>query len=433
MANYQERRQRLMAAIGEGLIVLPTGSEKTRNADTHYPFRPDSDFFYLTGFAEPDAVLVLDATAKRSLLFCRDKDPVRETWEGACLGVAAAVAVLGVDEAHDLSELTMLLPTLLRGQRQVFWHLGRSEAWDQQLMRFCADSMKNARQGQIAPTAARALAPEIAKMRQIKDADEIAILRRAADISAKAHCRAMRAVRPEMWEWALEAELQHEFMRSGARFAAYPSIVAGGARACVLHYTANDQALRAGDLVLIDAGCELDYYAGDITRTFPVNGRFSAPQKQIYEIVLNAQQAAIANIRPGGQFSAVADAARDVLILGLLELGLLQGSLAENIENQAYKAFYMHSIGHWLGLDVHDAGAYYEDGQSITLQAGMVLTVEPGLYLSAGVPDEFLGIGIRIEDDVLVTENGAEVLTAGVPKTVREIEALMAGERADKI
>lgn len=428
MPHYRARRQRLMASIAEGLLILPAGEEKIRSADTYYPFRPDSDFFYLTGFAEPDAVLVLDATAKRSILFCRPKDPERERWEGARLGVEAACDVLGMDEAHDVADLFEYLPKLFAGKTQLLWHLGRSAFWDEKLMALCAQSMKSARQGQIVPSNARAIAPEIAKMRQIKDEHELALMRRAADISARAHQRAMRAVRPNMPEWELEAELQHEFMRSGARFAAYASIVAGGDRACVLHYTANDQLLRDGDLVLIDAGCEYGFYAGDITRTFPVNGKFSEPQRQIYELVLRAQEAAIAKIRPGVCFAEVGDAARDVLILGLIDLGILSGTLAENIENQAYKAFYMHSIGHWLGLDVHDVGAYYERCQSICLRAGMVLTVEPGLYLSAGVPDEFLGIGVRIEDDVLVTEDGAEILTSSVPKTVAAIEAWMAAD-----
>jgi Xaa-Pro aminopeptidase len=428
ISTYQQRRALLAARMKNGIAVVSTAPEKTRNRDTHYPYRFDSYFYYLTGFREPEAVLVVIAGAQSSsILFCREKDPEREVWDGFRHGPDAARATFGFDETYSINSLDKLLPELLANQPSVHCHLGADSAWDARLVGWLNEVRSRGRSGVSAPHQIEDVHAHLDEMRLVKDAEEIAVMRRAAVISADAHLRAMRATRPGRAEYEIEAELLHEFRLRGAQSPAYTPIVAGGTNACVLHYVQNDGVLADGDLLLIDAGCELDGYASDITRTFPVNGKFSGAQNDVYQLVLAAQAAAIAAVGPGGTWQQPHDAAVGVLAQGFIDLGLLSGSLDQIIETEAYKKFYMHRTGHWLGLDVHDAGEYKRDGEWRKLQAGMVLTVEPGCYIRAaeGVPDALAGIGIRIEDDVLVTADGREVLSSAAPKSVAEIEDWM--------
>ena len=429
---YQQRRARLSKEIGSaGVEILAAGPECIRYRDVHYPYRPDSDLRYLCGFPEPESILVLAPGREdgECLLFCRPRDPERELWAGRRAGVSGAVQQYGVDEAFPIAEFEQRLPDLMDGREQVFLALARHSSVQKQVMRAINALKQQQRRGLIAPHAVLDLEDALHDMRLRKQPEEIALMRRAAEVSAAALCRAMRSCRAGMMEYQIAAEVHHELERNGMT-PAYGSIVGGGANACVLHYIENTDELRDGDLLLIDAGAECEGYCADITRTFPVNGRFSGPQKALYEVVLKAQLDAIAAARPGADWNAPHRAAVAALTEGLMALGLLQGSsAAELIESEAYKRFYMHSTGHWLGMDVHDVGAYKVDGQWRPLEAGMVLTIEPGLYIapdSEGVDPAFLGIGIRIEDDVLITETGNEVLTSGVPKAVADIEALMA-------
>ena len=427
-ALYAGRRTRLAQAMRRGVAVVPTAREQHRNRDSHYPYRYDSYFYYLTGFPEPAAVLVLIAgDDARSILFCRDQDPEREMWDGHRYGPAQARAEFGFDECYAIGELDTRLPQLLADQPQLYCHLGADDCWDERVLGWLNAVRAMARSGVTAPAAIQDPHVLLDEMRLIKDAHELATLRRAADISTAAHARAMRATRPGRTEFEIEAELIHEFRRCGAQSPAYAPIVAGGANACVLHYVRNDAALKAGEMLLIDAGCELDGYASDITRTFPVDGKFSAAQRDIYQLVLAAQAAAIAQVKPGAPWIAPHDAALRVLAQGMIDFGLCRGNVDQVIESGDYKRFYMHRTGHWLGLDVHDVGDYKLDGQWRALEPGMVLTVEPGCYIRAGegVPGHYADIGVRIEDDVLVTAAGGEVLTQAAPKTVADIEALM--------
>ncbi|AOB28145.1 MULTISPECIES: aminopeptidase P N-terminal domain-containing protein [Bordetella] len=437
IAPFAARRQRLMdhmRAAGGGIAILPTAPQALRNRDAEYPYRHDSDFFYLSGFTEPEAWLVLVAGATdRALLFCRDKHPEHEIWEGFRFGPEAAAARFGFDDAHGIGALDELVPALLLDQPALWTPVAASTALDERVRGWLAAAREQGRGGRLAPAVLRDPAPVLAGMRLVKDAAEIAAMRRAAKISAAAHQRAMRAARPGMREYELEAELLYEFRRQGAQSVAYNSIVAAGANACVLHYPAGDAELRDGDLVLIDAGCEYDSYAADITRTFPVNGRFSGPQRALYDLVAQAQEAAVAATGPGRSWNDGHEAAVRVLAQGMLDEKLLTGSLDGVLESGAYSRFYMHRTGHWLGLDVHDVGDYRGAGPAGAqrpwrlLEPGMMLTVEPGIYVRAAddVPARFWDIGIRIEDDALVTEEGCELITRGVPVQAREIEALM--------
>jgi Xaa-Pro aminopeptidase len=425
---YTRRRARLAAQMEGGVAIVPTAPERVRNRDAHFPYRFDSYFYYLTGFPEPEAVLVLiGGQSARSVLFCREKDADREIWDGFRYGPQGAAEKFGFDEAHPIARLDELLPGLLADRPAVFCHLGADSAWDARVMGWLNRVRSEARRGIAAPTEIKDVHALLDEMRVIKDGPEVAVMRRSAAIAAAAHRRAMRAARPGGAEFEIEAELLHEFRRHGTQGPAYTPIVAAGENACVLHYVSNDGPLRDGDLLLIDAGCELDGYASDLTRTFPVNGRFTAPQRAIYELVLAAQAAAIAEVKPGKPWDAPHAAAVRTLVAGMIDLKLLEGSADEAIERETYKQFYMHRTGHWLGLDVHDAGDYKRGGAWRTLEPGMVLTVEPGCYVraAAGVPARFAGIGVRIEDDVLVTEAGNEVLTRDAPKTVADVEALM--------
>ena len=424
---YSSRRQILLATIGDGVAIIPTAPERIRNRDSHHPYRFDSYFWYLTGFPEPEAVAVLiGGKEPRSILFCREKNEEREVWDGFRHGPAAAQDAFGFDEAFPIAELEQRLPDLL-ANRDTLWHaLGHDPAWDARIVAALNAVRAQTRAGKRAPAQIHDLRQPLDRMRLVKDAHELDIMRRAAAITAAGHVRAMRACRPGLAEYELEAELSYEFRKRGADGHSYSPIVAGGANACVLHYVENNKLLADNTLVLIDAGCELAGYAADITRTFPVNGRFGGPQRDVYEIVLAAQAAAIAAIRPGAPFIAYHDAALRVLVRGMVDLGLLAGEIDGLIESQAYKPFYMHRTGHWLGLDVHDAGEYKSGDEWIALAPGMTLTVEPGLYIrpGAGVPEHLHGIGIRVEDDILVSTTGAEVYTAA-PKTIAEIEEVM--------
>ncbi len=425
---YQRRRARLVAAMRGGVAIVPTAPERARNRDSHYPFRFDSYFYYLTGFREPEAVLVIVAGASpKSILFCCDKDPEREVWDGFRYGPEAARSACGMDEAHSITKLDALMPDLIADRGILYCHLGADAAWDARVLGWVNQVRSRARSGVAAPGEIGDVHALLDEMRLIKGPEELAVMRRAAAIAAGAHRRAMRAARPGRAEYEIEAELLHEFRRHGAQAPAYPPIVAAGERACVLHYVSNDGTLKDGELLLIDAGCELDGYASDVTRTFPVNGRFSGPQREIYQLVLAAQAAAIAAVKPGNAWDAPHRTAVRVLAQGLIDLRLLAGSVNEAVETEAYRKFYMHRTGHWLGLDVHDAGDYKHAGEWRVLEPGMVLTVEPGCYLRAGegVPEHFAGIGVRIEDDVLVTGAGSEVLTAAAPKSIADIEALV--------
>jgi len=433
ISHFAARRTRLAQAMGGGVAVIPTAPERLRNRDTHFPYRFDSHFYYLTGFAEPEAVLVLvGGSAPRSLLFCREKNEEREIWDGFRHGPQAAQERFGFDEAHPVAALDAKLAALLEDQPALFYPVGADPEWDARAMRWLNAVRAKSRAGIAAPERVQDVRALLDDMRLVKDAQELALMRRAGRIAAAAHRRAMQATRPGRSEYEIEAELLYEFRRNGAQFPAYTPIVAGGANACVLHYVSNDAPLRAGELLLIDAGCELDGYASDITRTFPVNGRFTGAQRAVYDLVLAAQAAAMEKVRPGSAWNEPHDAAVRVLAQGMLDLKLLGGTLEEALEKETYKRFYMHRTGHWLGLDVHDAGEYKRSGAWRALQPGMTLTVEPGLYIRAAddVPEALRNIGIRIEDDVAVTEGGCEVISAEAPKSAADIEALMRDARA---
>jgi len=430
-ANYPDRRKRLQTQMQRGIAVIPTAPEVVRNADAHYDYRHDSHFYYLTGFSEPDAVVVLVAGEKmQTILFCREKNAEREVWDGFRYGPDAASEKFGFDAAYPIAQLDEKLNELMGNQPVLYYPIGADASWDARIIKLREAVKAKARSGIRAPDEIRDVRQLLNEMRLIKDVQEQDIMRRAAKISCEAHRRAMRFTRPGQYEYEVEAELLHEFCRHGARQPAYTSIVAGGANACTLHYVGNNASLNAGDLLLIDAGCELGGYASDITRTFPVNGRFSAAQKDVYEIVLAAQAAAIHAAQPGRLWNAPHEAALRTLARGFIDLKLCSGSVESVLETESYKQFYMHRTGHWLGMDVHDVGEYKSGEQWRPLQPGMVLTVEPGCYIrpTDGIPKELWNIGIRIEDDVLITARGNEVLTLDAPKTVMDIEEVMRHE-----
>jgi Xaa-Pro aminopeptidase len=430
---FQQRRLALvqrMTSCGGGIAVIPTANEMMRNSDVNFSFRPESNFHYLSGFGEPSAVLVIVAgDSPRSILFCRDKDPEHEIWDGFRFGPSAAREQFGFDEAYSIDELNRLLVDLLADQPAVWTFVGRDANWDARINQALTKVRAQVRAGKRAPDILRDVGAPLAAMRAIKDETELAAMRGAASISAGAHARAMRTARPGQYEYEVEAELLHEFRRHGCDAPAYPSIVAAGANACVLHYLANNQVLQDGDLLLIDAGGEFYGYASDITRTFPVNGKFSGAQAAIYSVVLEAQAAAIASIVPGAHFMTPHEAAVRVLAQGMLDLKLLTGSLDGVLESESYKRFYMHRTGHWLGRDVHDVGDYKRCDLWTPLQPGMVLTVEPGFYVRPAddIDSAYWNIGVRIEDDVAVTQTGSEVLSAAAPKAIKDIEAWMRG------
>jgi len=425
---YRARRLRLAQQMQRGVAVIATAPERLRNRDAHFPYRFDSYFYYLTGFTEPEAVLVLTGgDTSRSLLFCRDKDIEREIWDGFRYGPDGAKQAFGFDEAYSVKQLDEQVPKLLADQPAIFCDVGENGEWDSRLIQWLNAVRAQARTGVSAPGEIRDVRKLLDDMRLIKDNDELDVMRRAARISAGAHRRAMQSTRAGLHEYDVEAELLHEFRRHGAQAPAYTPIVASGANACVLHYVANDQPLKDGDLLLIDAGCELDGYASDITRTFPVSGRFAGPQKDVYELVLAAQAAAVAQVKPGNHWELPHEAAVRVLARGFIDLGLCAGTVDSVIESGAYRKFYMHRTGHWLGLDVHDCGDYKREGNWRALEPGMVLTVEPGCYIRPGdgVPQHLWNIGVRIEDDAVVVPGGCEIITAEAPKTIADIEIAM--------
>jgi len=435
ITEFKKRRMALMQGMQAGIAVIPTAPEAIRNRDSHYPYRFDSYFYYLTGFKEPESVLVLLAgdvskgQPARSILFCRDKDIEREIWDGFRFGPAAAVTDFGFDEAYSITQIDEMLPKLLANQPTLFYSLGADAAWDAKVTGWLNQVKAQVRTGVSAPDDIADVRKLLDEMRLFKSPAEQALMRRSAGIAASAHKRAMQKVHAGKFEYEIEAEFLHEFYRFGAQAPAYTSIVAGGVNACTLHYNANNARLNDGDLLLIDAGCELDGYASDITRTFPVNGKFSAVQKDVYELVLAAQAAAIAKVSPQYHWNMPHEAALDVLVQGFIDFGWCRGSKDAVLESGAYRQFYMHRTGHWLGLDVHDAGEYKDkSGDWRMLEANMVLTVEPGCYIrpAENVPEHFWNIGIRIEDDVVVTADGCEIITIDAPKTVADIESVMA-------
>ena len=430
-AEFKRRRRQLMQMMGPGSVaILPAAPEVVRNRDVHYPYRPDSDFYYLTGFPEPEAIAVLIPGRKPAeyVLFCRERDEKRERWDGPRAGQEGAVRDYGADDSFPISDIEEILPGLLEQCTRVFYAMGSNPDLDRRLADWVNQIRRKARAGVHGPVEFVALDHYLHEMRLYKSAAEAALMRHAARITAAAHARLMQNCRPGMQEYELEAEFGHECATRGARFQAYPAIVGGGCNACVLHYVDNRDELRDGDLVLVDAGCEFGYYASDITRTFPVNGRFTPAQRAIYELVLAAQEAAIARARPGNHWNDPHDAAVRTITKGLVDLGLLKGPVARLIKDGGYAKFYMHRTGHWLGMDVHDVGDYKVDGAWRELEPGMVMTVEPGIYIPPGirgVPKKYWGIGVRIEDDVLITKDGHDVLTRDAPKGVAEIEGLM--------
>ncbi len=429
--EYRNRRRRLIAGMEAGAVaVIPAAGIRVRNRDVEHVFRQHSDFWYLLGFSEPDALLVLvpGREAGEAILFCREREERHELYHGERLGPERAVDALGVDEAHPAGDKASVLPGLLEGAEKVYVTLGDHPEFDRQLLGWVASMRTGGAGGGVAPREFVDLGALLHEQRLIKSVAEQRLLGRAAEITAQAHVRAMRACRGGLNETHLEAELRYAFMRGGARAVAYPPIVGGGANACVLHYTANNAPLRAGDLVLIDAGCEYEHYAADLTRTFPVGGRFSDRQRTLYEIVLEAQKRAIAACVPGAPCNRPHEAALAVMIDGLSALGWLEGGLDEILETERYRVFCPHASCHWLGLDVHDVGAYRVHGDWRALREGMMLTVEPGLYVPPAlqcVEARWRGIGIRIEDDVLIGPEGPVVLTAAAPKDMADIEAAM--------
>ncbi|WP_180027929.1 Xaa-Pro aminopeptidase [Acinetobacter sp. YH16032] len=433
-SDFQKRRDQLAAEIGlRSIAIIATREEMFRNRDADYKYRADSSFFYLTGFAEPEAVAVIETfdTEEEGYtysLFCRERNREMEIWTGYRAGIDGAVDDYDADEAYAIDLLDEEIIAKLQGKERLFYRIGQQASFDAKITKWIAEASGESRRGTAAPTQLIQLDTILDEMRLHKEPKEIELMQIASDISAQAHTQAMKSVRPGMMEYALEAELNYIFGKNGC-VPSYNSIVGGGENACILHYVENNKQLNDGDLVLIDAACEYEFYASDITRTFPVNGKFNPEQKALYNIVLDAQIAAIDAVRIGNSYKEPHYVAVRILVQGLLNLGIMQGDLDEIIETEAYRQFYMHGTGHWLGMDVHDVGAYKVDGEWRTYQEGMVVTIEPGLYIAPDdetVDPKWRGIGIRIEDDIVVTQDGPRNLTAKVVKTIEDIEALMA-------
>jgi Xaa-Pro aminopeptidase len=431
MTEYAKRRKALMQKIGPtGIVIFPSAKEVVRNGDAAYPYRQDSDFYYLTGFTEPDSIFVLAPKRKEGeyILFNRVRDPDHEVWDGPRAGQAGARKHFLANQAFPISEFETMLPELLAERKTIYYPIGRAKDFDTQVLKAVNALRDKIRRGIQSPMAFVDVSPLIHEMRLFKSPAEIAMMKNAVDITAVAHIGAMQFCEPGMNECELDAVLSYEFKRQGAPHTAYGSIVASGKNACVLHYVKNDKKIANGDLVLIDAGAEYENYAADITRTFPANGHFNQEQRAVYNIVLKAQLAGIKAIKPGVLCAKVQRVITKVITQGLIELGILKGKLSALIEKKAFLPFYMHGSGHWLGLDVHDAGSYKINGKWRALKPGMVLTVEPGIYISANIPgvhQRWHNIGVRIEDDVLVTKKGCEVLSRNIPKTIADIEAVM--------
>jgi len=430
-AIHRRRRDDLLRQLGDGIAVVPTAPHQTRNADVKFPFRPDSDFYYLTHFPEPEAVAVLapGRADGEFILFCRARDADREAWDGPRFGLEGAREKFGADAAYAIDELHARMPKLLENRARVFAHMGKYADFDADLLGWLGDIRERGRAGVSAPGEIVHLGRALHEMRVIKKKDEAQLMRRAARITAAAHLRAMQVAAPGKFEYQIQAELECAFRLAGSEWPAYPSIVASGPNACILHHTANDRRMESGDLLLIDAGAEVDCYAADVTRTFPVSGKFTGAQRAVYEVVLAAQKAAIDAVRPGAALNAYYAAANAALTDGLIDLGLLTGARDELLEKDAARRFGMHRAGHFLGMDVHDVGDYQIDGEWRLLEPGMALTVEPGLYIKPArdIDSRWHNIGVRIEDDVLVTRTGNEVLSADAPKEIADIEAACRG------
>ena len=430
--EFEKRRRKLAKLIGkDGIAVIPTASTRVRSRDTDYPYRPDSDFYYFTGFSEPNAVMILaPGREDGSFILClREKNPLTEIWDGHMEGLNGVKKNYEADQSFDIEDLETILSSLFLGRQKVFFTLGQDEVLDKTLMKSFNAVRAGQRRGGVVPSEIQALEPLVHEMRLIKSTYEISLMKKSAKISVDAHKRIFENCKPGVFEYQIEADIIHEFGKHGA-VPAYTSIVASGQNACTLHYISNRDKMKAGQLLLTDAGCENEMYAADITRTIPVSGEYSKEQKEIYELVLEVQKNAINSIKPGQTFEGLQSDAIKGLTKGLKKLGLLKGRVDQLIKSEAYKDFYMHGIGHWLGMDVHDVGSYMDQkGKSRKFENGMVLTIEPGIYISKknkNVPTEYRGIGIRIEDDVLVTKSGCDVLTKALPKEIGEIESIMA-------
>jgi Xaa-Pro aminopeptidase len=428
--DFSLRRENLSKLLlDDSVILLASSSIKSRNSDSDFPFRQDSNFYYLSGFNEPESLLVIRPSAKKRkyVIFCRDRDPLREQWDGFRSGQGGAKEVHGADEAYSISLVDEVMPSLLEGARNIYYSMSSPNGINIGLNKWLDQIRANTRQGSEVPENLLSLDSLLDELRLLKDEEELLLMRKAGEITCEAHIRAMTNVTPGMYEYQLEAEYLHTFIKGGARFPAYNSIVGGGNNSCILHYNENNSELADGDLVLVDAGCEYEHYASDVTRTFPVGKKFTVEQKKIYEIVLEAHKQASAEIKPGNPWIRAQDTSVKVITEGLIDLGLLKGKANEIIKKGEYSKFYMHRIGHWLGMDVHDVGNYKKNGQWRDLEPGMVLTIEPGIYILDSLEDveeKWLGIGIRIEDDLLVTENGNEVLSANAPRDIQDIESL---------
>ena len=435
--EFAKRRKHFIQMLGKSnMAVLPGASIIHRNSDVEFPFRQESSFYYLTGFDEPDAVAVFIPGRAQGeyILFCKESDAAAALWVGSNIGLDSAQSVYGADDAFPVDDIDDILPGLMENKNKLYFPMGLVPSFDQHLMDWSHQVRSRARAGVSAPAEFISTDHLVNEMRLIKSVEEIKLMKKAAKISVGAHKRAMMTCKPGLFEYTIEAEFKHQFMGQGAQFDAYPSIVGGGKNSCILHYTKNNELLNDGDLLLIDAGCEWQKYASDITRTFPVNGRFNEAQKAIYQLVLDAQYAAIEQVKVGNTWNDPHEAAVKVLTKGLVKLGILKGRVPSLIKNEAYKPYYMHRTGHWLGMDVHDVGDYKVDGQWRLLEPGMVLTIEPGLYIQPDaleVDEKWRGIGVRIEDDVLVTKKGHEVLTDSAPKEINDIEILMGTGRAN--
>jgi Xaa-Pro aminopeptidase len=431
--NFSERRDLLADKVLEdSAIIVSAASVKSRISDTEYSYRQDSNFYYLSGYEEPESLILIrpNQDKERFIIFCRDRDPLREQWDGFRTGQEGVIQDYGADAAYSINSIDEIMPKLLEGAKNIYFSMSAPCGVDAKISSWVEDIRKNTRSGAEPPQNLLSLDSILHEMRLIKESDEMDLMKQAANITTEAHIRAMQSVRPGMYEYQLEAEYLYAFNKNGARSPAYNSIVGGGNNSCILHYVENNAELQDGDLVLVDAGCEYQYYASDVTRTFPVNGKFSPEQREIYSIVLEAHKQSMEQAKPGNKWNLMHDKSVEVIVEGLLSIGLLQGSRDEIIDKGEYSKFYMHRIGHWLGMDVHDVGSYKQDGDWRPLEEGMVMTVEPGIYIldsMEGVDDKWKGIGVRIEDDIAITDSGFEILTPDVPRTIEEVEQTVQG------
>jgi Xaa-Pro aminopeptidase len=431
--NFSERRDLLADKVLEdSAIIVSAASVKSRISDTEYSYRQDSNFYYLSGYEEPESLILIrpNQDKERFIIFCRDRDPLREQWDGFRTGQEGVIQDYGADAAYSINSIDEIMPKLLEGAKNIYFSMSAPCGVDAKISSWVEDIRKNTRSGAEPPQNLLSLDSILHEMRLIKESDEMDLMKQAANITTEAHIRAMQSVRPGMYEYQLEAEYLYAFNKNGARSPAYNSIVGGGNNSCILHYVENNAELKDGDLVLVDAGCEYQYYASDVTRTFPVNGKFSPEQREIYSIVLEAHKQSMEQAKPGNKWNLMHEKSVEVIVEGLLSIGLLQGSRDEIIDKGEYSKFYMHRIGHWLGMDVHDVGSYKQDGDWRPLEEGMVMTVEPGIYIldsMEGVDDKWKGIGVRIEDDIAITDSGFEILTPDVPRTIEEVEQTVQG------